>query len=134
MEDGAKNIAKIVVIVVCLVAAVVLSVNFMGVGGGGGGVTDETERAMVCEECGNKYTISEGEFKTQIGEKSSGEMMMGQLLALDCPECGEEAAFRAIKCSKCSEIFTKGEAQDNKYPDKCPKCGFSEIEERFGGK
>ena len=43
---------------------------------------------------------------------------------------GEIAAYRATTCSKCNGIVVTGDAGDEKYPDKCPACGYSAVEER----
>jgi len=65
-----------------------------------------------------------------------GMMGMGMMLPpwgqpgypLVCPKCGERTFYRHIKCAKCGALFM--EDYEKNPPDKCPKCGYSRIEER----
>ena len=45
-----------------------------------------------------------------------------------CPKCSEKSAYRAIKCSECEFVFERNSIPG--HPDKCPKCGYSELEQR----
>ena len=47
-----------------------------------------------------------------------------------CEKCGEQSVFRAEKCMNpdCGHVFLRGTVP-NDFPDRCPKCGRSEIEE-----
>ncbi|GEM_PF-2217301 len=50
-------------------------------------------------------------------------------LAFKCPECGEQAVYKAIKCEKCGKVFL-GRREPGKRYDACPDCGYSKVEER----
>jgi predicted RNA-binding Zn-ribbon protein involved in translation (DUF1610 family) len=47
----------------------------------------------------------------------------------ECPKCGKVAVREALKCPKCGNVFIPDWDRQNDYPDRCPKCGFSEIEQ-----
>jgi len=54
--------------------------------------------------------------------------------AMTCEKCGEQSIFRAEKCtnSTCGNVFIRGAtigAVPEDFPDRCPECGHSEIEE-----
>ena len=49
---------------------------------------------------------------------------------LKCPECGKEAAYTAMVCKKCGNVFSADEVAFDQYQDTCPKCGYSAIEEK----
>lgn len=48
--------------------------------------------------------------------------------ALKCEKCGQPSAYAAVKCGKCGLVFEAG-AVKNDFPDKCPKCKYSKIED-----
>jgi len=50
--------------------------------------------------------------------------------ALICEKCGKQSIYRAEKCTNtdCGIIFFSG-AVPNDFPDRCPECDHSEIEE-----
>ncbi|MBN2211561.1 MAG: hypothetical protein JW709_09220 [Sedimentisphaerales bacterium] len=65
-------------------------------------------------------------------------MMMGMMPSwgqpytqwgLVCPQCQKNSFYLHTVCPKCGEIFLEN-PQNAGAPDKCPKCGYSRIEER----
>jgi hypothetical protein len=84
--------------------------------------------ALKCTECGG-FEVTLDEFN-DILSKGSGGMGFGPKI-VDCPKCGKHTCYVAQKCQKCQNIFVSGEANDERFPDRCPKCGFSKVEDRF---
>jgi DNA-directed RNA polymerase subunit RPC12/RpoP len=84
---------------------------------------------MLCDnpDCEAAYEISEEEFAELMrGKGRPGPGMMGQL-AFVCRECGQETAYRGMKCPKCGALFIR-ESIDGDYADRCPDCGYSAME------
>ena len=48
---------------------------------------------------------------------------------IECPECSMRSAFRAVKCKECETIFMQDYTSED-FPDRCPKCDYSDIEVR----
>ena len=103
-------------------------------GGGGGGPSRSREVHMLCDSCEATYTITSEEFNTQMRQTGPGAMRMMGPVVLNCKECGEYAAYRAVKCPKCEEIFVLGDSGDETYSDRCPACDHSPAEQRRQGK
>jgi len=125
MDDKAKSIVKVVVIVGCLIAAVVITAKYTNFGGN----PYEGERPLKCTSCSYSYVLDAEQYKELVNEKQA-ETISFQLPPIDCPECGEQAVVRATKCKKCGSIFALEEA-GGKFEDECPECGYSEAAERF---
>ena len=129
MDEEKKKYAMIGLIVVCIaLAAGITYVNM----GGSGGTGKPRPVAMLCDSCEATYELTSEEFKQAIRDTGAGQnpMMMRGPMVLPCKKCGEIAAYRATTCPECNEIFVTGDAGDEKYPDKCPACGYSAVEQR----
>jgi len=48
--------------------------------------------------------------------------------AMICRYCGEQSVYEAVKCANCGLVFEKRYG-DADFPDRCPKCGYSTMEE-----
>ena len=129
MDEEKKKYAMIGLIVVCIALAAGITYFNMG-----GSVTTNKARPVVilCDSCEATYELTSEEFKQAVRDSSAGRnpMMMRGPMVLSCKECGQIAAYRASTCPECNEIFVSGDAGDEKYPDKCPACGYSAVEER----
>jgi ribosomal protein L40E len=75
--------------------------------------------------CGAEYQIDGKDYFEHIRPYEGGSIMPPPLI---CEKCGEQSVFRAMQCKKCGKIFFM-EAVSEDYPDKCPECGYSRIEE-----
>jgi len=73
------------------------------------------------------------EYYAQVQEKRKGQRMSGMNVPIDCRQCGEESVFLAEKCAECEHVFFKASA-GGQYGDKCPKCGYSAIEEKLANR
>jgi hypothetical protein len=133
------SIPKIGLIVsVCLL---VIGAIFMTRGGSGGGTLVVSNNVgLVCTnpECGHKEAVDRMKFVEMVKQKekelgiTDEDLAMGRgrgvgtQIPLTCPKCGKDAFVSGNFCDKCQEIFP---AQEGQYRDKCPKCGYSRLEE-----
>jgi len=132
MEEGKKKTIMIVVIAVCLVAAVVIGYKYTFAPTDAGIEVFKGQQIWVkCNnpDCGAEYEMDKAEYFRQIEELALAnppEMM--QTPPLVCEKCGEKSVYRAVKCAKCGKIFFYGAAGTGDFPDRC-ECGYSQIEE-----
>lgn len=115
----------IIFIVSCLVLAAGVTVFTRS---GGGSIKNPIQ--MLCVECNAEFEVSHRQFDGHI--KKYGPMA-ARGMPFRCPECGEDSAYMAVKCKKCATVFLMDPAAGD-YPDICPECGYSEIEERHRNK
>ena len=99
---------------------------------GRSGIESISEEDMAWVKCNNPdceaaYQMGKREYYETI-EKRMDPMALS-VPALVCKTCGEESIYRAEKCGKCGLIFLRG-AVANDFPDRCPQCRYSEIEEQ----
>ncbi len=126
MEGQGKKVLSIVFAVVALiVAGIVISKTFSG-------SSKNAEIHLLCKSCG-EMEISPDDFREMMNQPD-GMMppilpMMGGPMLLNCPECGQKTCAVARKCEKCEKVFVPGMAGDQSYPDRCPGCGYSVVEE-----
>jgi len=123
-------------LVISLIVAGVFFIGFIaettGIVGGGGDVGGGPgEMYMMCAnpDCKATYTLSRDEFLAQMDPSAMPRMRGLRGMTLKCRKCGERSAYRARKCPKCSEIFIP-DYESGDYPDRCPKCEYSAMEER----
>ena len=137
MEEDQRKKVMIVVIVVCLVSAAGLVLMQTG--------SDEAQIPefkgeivwVLCRnpDCEHSYTMPKNAYFVYLKENHDPQLLGPP--ALVCEKCTKESGFRAIKCEKCAEVFESGSIfqihEDVKdYPDRCPKCGHSKLEEKRG--
>jgi ssDNA-binding Zn-finger/Zn-ribbon topoisomerase 1 len=135
MDDTKKRQVMIAIIALCLVVAVVITLSFNNpFSSGSAGASGPMQMLCVNPDCGYAFEISRDEFRKQMMEKGPmGPMMMGPMAAppaFTCPKCGEESAYMAAKCPKCEHVFINDYSISDDYPDRCPECGYSAMEER----
>ena len=134
MADS-RNKKMIFVAVGCLViAGAILGYNFSGGSPSQDGYQPDEKLWMKCTnpQCEATFQITEKEYFEFLQESSGGMGPgVGSVPPYPCPECGKDSAYEAYKCPECDLIYRKGSAGPNAYPDECPKCGYSEIKERF---
>ena len=141
MDDDKKKLVKIIAIVACLALAIGITVITQTGGEGGGGSAAKGNITLLCtdEDCGANFEVTAEEYRDMVragmeGESGPGMMMMPGMgpMTVECPECGENSAMRAEVCEQCEEVFIMDPMamQEGGYPDECPECGFSAIEER----
>jgi predicted RNA-binding Zn-ribbon protein involved in translation (DUF1610 family) len=138
------SIAKIgLIISVCLL---VIGAIFMSLSGGDAGSTVSLKSqsvGVVClnPDCGYKEAMDRSSYQQLVMEKDDElgitpeDKAMGRgrgvgtiEIPLTCPKCGEDSFISGHICGNpdCGEIFPPQETDPR---DKCPKCGYSRIEE-----
>ncbi len=131
MEDSRKKPIMIGVIVVCVVAAVAITLSRRG---GGGGIGEIASDEMVWVKCNNPACKAE----YQTGKRAFFEERSKRfdpsaetVPAVICKECGKPSVYEAVKCANpsCGIIFFKGASGPGDFSDRCPKCKYSAMEE-----
>ena len=127
MEEGKRKIVMIVISVVCLGIAAAMIIS--SVGGDSPGL-EENSAQFLCSECGKDFQLNVEEYRKAIAKQGgmTPERMMGPV-AIECPSCGQETGYQAIKCDKCAKVFF-GTHGTGDFHDRCPDCDYSAIEER----
>lgn len=130
MEEDKKKVVMIVIVVVCLALAGALAYKNFGGGGGGTSVTAQGPQPILCvnPDCGHIFEMTMEE-RRQIMRERGRQMRRGGPPAYICPQCGEESAYQANKCTKCSTVFITDYTTGD-FTDRCPECGYSAVEER----
>lgn len=129
MEEGKKKMIMIGIIVVCIVAAIVITVATHSGSSEGGIDTIKKGAGMFwikCRDpkCGNTWQMDMRDYFEYIEKNRIGMTVPG----IVCPKCGAKDGYRAEKCPKCGFIFETVN-NTNDVPDRCPKCGYSAMEE-----
>ena len=136
MDDSGKKRVMVAIVVICLVAAGVITFIFNNPFSSSSGPKGPVQMLCVNPDCGYAFEISRNEYRKQMMEKGPmGPMMMGPMTALHaftCPKCGKKSAYVATKCPKCGKVFIPNYGITDDYPDRCPECGYSAMEERYG--
>lgn len=128
MEQSAKKLAMIAVIVVCLILAGVVTFMTME----RTGVPNYLAKEMtwvICrnQACENSYQITKKDYFVHV--QKHHDWQMPEAPPLICPKCAEDSVYRAVKCEKCELVFEMGSVPKD-YNDRCPKCRYSKIESR----
>lgn len=129
MDEEKKKKVMLGLVIACIVLAVGITV-VNNTGGGGGSRSNEPVQ-MLCmnEECEMDFELSTEEYREymmQGGMMGPGPMAQSPI---ECSECGMQSAFRAIMCKECEAIFMQDYSSGD-FPDRCPECDYSDIEDR----
>jgi predicted RNA-binding Zn-ribbon protein involved in translation (DUF1610 family) len=86
---------------------------------------------LIClnPECAVDSEITREEYHEGIQNSGMGMNPTEMAGPVECPKCGEISAARGVKCKECSNVFMQGYG-GNDYSDRCPECGYSDIENR----
>ena len=131
-EQTKKKLSIIFVVIALIVAGIVISRTFSGGSGSGSGGSGKDKMHLLCKSCG-EIEITRDEFREMMKNQPGGmmPMMMAGPMLLNCPECGQKSCAVATKCQECGSVFVSVPRPGSSVPpDKCPKCGYSAIEER----
>jgi hypothetical protein len=133
MDSRKKKLTIVALICLVLAGAITLSRFF------GRAITrsalqiDSDEQVWIkCTECGATYAMPMREYFDVLQSQGNLAADAGSMPAIECRECRKQAAYSAIKCPECNEVFFRGALGPREYPDKCPNCGYSEIAESQG--
>ena len=130
MDEDKKKKVMLGLIISCIVLAIGITV-VTNKGGSGGGSRSNEPVQMLCmnEECGAEFELSTEEYREymmQGGMMGPGPMAQ---MPIECTECGMQSAFRAVMCKECEVVFMQDYSSGD-FPDRCPECGYSDIEAR----
>ena len=132
-----KNKKKITLAVVCLVGAgIILAYNFSDDPGAKGGHDPNDKIWMKCRDpqCKAEFEITADEYRSFLADYRNSMAVMdsdtARMPGCRCPECEQLSAYQAIKCPNCGLVFETDILGSQAYPDKCPKCGYSELAEQ----
>ncbi len=127
MDESKKKPIMIGAIVVCLVAAGLIT---LATRGGRGGLETIPEESITWVKCRNEKCLDGWEMNTREYYKYLEEHHEpGSLFAppIPCPKCGAESGYEAFKCPKCNKVWEKGTVSRD-FEDRCPECKYSQIE------
>ena len=127
MEEDKKKKIMIAIIVSCIVLAVVITFATREKQE----TQSDTGEQFLClnKDCGAIFTLSRGEFADKMRMiMRENPMTTREAVRIECPECSQKTAGIALKCPSCGNVFVPKQALDT-ATDKCPKCGYSRIEE-----
>jgi hypothetical protein len=131
MDEDKKKKVMLGLIILCLILAVGITVMTNRGGGSGSSSRSNEPVQMLCmnQECRMDFELSSKEYSEQIMQ--GGMMGPGPMAQtpIECPECSMRSAFRAVKCKECETIFMQDYTSGD-FPDRCPKCDYSDIEVR----
>ena len=118
-----------VVIAVCLVLAGTITLLTSSSRGGRRARTSRDKIWVICRnpECKAEYQIAYDDY-FQFMVKNRDRLSDVEP-PMTCEKCGEPSVYEAIKCESCGLVFEAG-AIPNDVKDKCPKCGYSKLEEQ----
>ena len=136
MEERTKKLSMVGIIVVCLVAASTVTWSTLrGNRYGFDTIPDDRMTWLKCRNpaCQYEYQVPVKEYYNDRGDAMrkmlrSDTTGMEFTPALTCPKCGQESVYEAVKCPNCELVFEKGSVPRD-FEDRCPKCGYSQIEE-----
>ncbi|MCK5565479.1 MAG: hypothetical protein KAJ07_09555 [Planctomycetes bacterium] len=129
MDEDKKQKVMIGMVVGCLVLVAALNIPRFFKGGSKVSVSDTVTLICLNPECGADSEITREEYQESIQNSSMGMGPMQMAGPIECPKCKEISAARGLKCKKCSNVFMLQYGSDD-YPDRCPECGYSDIENR----
>jgi hypothetical protein len=139
MEESTKKPLMLGIIVVCLVGAGAITWKW-STGGDSSGIQglDPTKMTWVLcrnEACAAEYQMSEKDYYMRIDEERMKDPSKLATPGLICKDCGKDSLFEAEKCQnpECGVVFETAFIPKGEFGDKCPKCGYSKLEETAAG-
>ena len=132
MDEDKKQKVKIVFVAACLVIALVIYLITREKSSSSGRTKGTIQMLCANEECSAEYEVTPEEYRSSmVASRGPGSGMRVQgPRSFICRECNEESAFVATKCTQCGFVFTQSYDDSLDYPDRCPECDYSEIENR----
>ncbi|MHC4154548.1 MAG: hypothetical protein ACYST6_06460 [Planctomycetota bacterium] len=129
MEHRVRKQVLIGVVVVCFVLAGAITVITSSSRRRGGGRTSREKIWVMCRnpKCGAEHQIEYDDYFQYIVQHR--DRFSDVEPPMTCEKCGEPSVYEAIKCAKCGLLFEPGSVP-NDVEDKCPKCGYSTLQEQ----
>lgn len=131
-EDKKKNII-VIVSLICLVVAVVIIFKTYFQNSAISSLRQEMVwLKCVNPKCNHEEEVNLQEYQERLEASGQNNMMLMPGVppqVLECASCGQKSLMLAEKCQNCGTVFVPNYSSRNKFPDRCPKCGYSAIEE-----
>lgn len=135
MDEAQKKPIMIGIVVVCLVAAGIITVMTRKGNPADSGVAKDETLWIKCNNpaCKQEYEKNARTFYDLLNAAYNPLSEEDQPPGITCDRCGEPSAFRAEKCGNpsCGIVFFRGVMGDRDFVDRCPKCKFSAREEEL---
>jgi len=130
MEESKKKAIMVAVIVVFLVLAGAIAYINRPSSSSTAAMKRGTMLWVKCAnpDCGVEYEMDMKDYYEYLQSHREGTTVIYP----PCKECGEQSIYRAVKCEKCGSVFFYGQAGED-YPDRCPQCSYSKMEEERKG-
>lgn len=77
--------------------------------------------------CAAEYQITKKDYF--VHREKNTELWALEAPGLICKNCGKKSVYEAVKCEKCKLVFEIYSSIPRSFRDKCPKCGYSKINE-----
>ena len=133
MDDGKKKTVMLVIIGICLLIVAIMVAARMGSRQGEVPAFEGRKTWMLCrnEACKAEYEIPLNEYHVYVQENDDPRSSSAP--PMTCQKCGEKSLFKAVGCAKCGLVYEMGSifsvtGDRNDYPDRCPKCKYSQRE------
>ena len=128
MEASKKK--SVIIIGVCLVTAAIITLVTNSPFGRNSGYGANRSLVLLCtnESCAKSSELPQGKYREMVKERGTNIAPIGGQNLFKCPECNEETVVIATKCGQCGAAFVPNPTVMNDYPDRCPDCGYSELE------
>ena len=133
MEDDQKKKVKVAIIVVCLVVAAVVGLTQMGEDEAEIPAFEGMEVWVLCRNpsCEAEYPVPKKDYHEYV--QANADPHLPTAPPMKCEKCSEMSVFAGIRCAKCELVFEKAAIFDvtgdrGDYPDRCPKCRYSQRE------
>lgn len=129
MNESQKKQILVGVIVGCLVLAGLITLISRP---RRGGIPRRFAKELIwvkCRDpnCAAEYQITKKDYYVYI-EKNAEPWAM-EAPGLICKKCGSKSGYEAVKCEKCRLVFEVYSSVPRSFRDRCPKCGYSKIEQ-----
>jgi len=128
--------------IMAAIACIVLIVSIMLIASmrtRDGMANSDKKTTLICKNtnCKAVYEVSTTQLDDLLAANNpDGGLVMNpdmKSMTVKCKKCGEKSAQIGMKCKKCGRLFVLNYDATNDYPDRCPSCGYSKLEERRNG-
>jgi DNA-directed RNA polymerase subunit RPC12/RpoP len=123
-----KKMIMIAVVVACLGLAAAITFNRTSERSGTASIDSSQKVWVRCNNpsCGAEYQMPAKEYFEGITKARTSPTEIPPLV---CEKCKQESLYQAEKCPKCGKLFFYSRKKGGDYPDRCPHCSYSPMEE-----
>jgi hypothetical protein len=136
MKDSKKKRIKVVIIATCLSAPLIAIAYLMSIAYiervrfiRDAREWNNVKVCLLCRRCQHSWQMRKRDyFEYMLEHQDPNSWFPPEVF---CPNCRENGGWKAKKCGKCGFIFQIGDGVHD-FPDRCPNCRYSYIEEHIG--